>query len=64
MAPPNPRSIPSADPVNPFSAVARSVGYAGNDSDCDDNNGAANPNAPEVVDGLGNDCDGSIDESG
>jgi len=57
-------SIPSTDPVNPLSAMERPVGYVGNDSDCNDNNGAVNPNASEVVDSLDNDCDGSIDESG
>ncbi|MCH1601849.1 MAG: putative metal-binding motif-containing protein, partial [Luminiphilus sp.] len=58
-------AIPSVDdPVNPLSAIERPVGYVGNDSDCDDNNGAVNPDAPDVVDSIDNDCDGSIDESG
>ena len=30
--------------------------------DCNDNNQSINPNAPEVEDGVNNDCDGEIDE--
>lgn len=57
-------SIPSADPVNPISAIDRPVGYVENDSDCDDGNSGVSPNASEVADGLDNDCDGAIDETG
>ncbi|MBC3759099.1 VCBS repeat-containing protein, partial [Hyunsoonleella sp. SJ7] len=39
-------------------------GYTVCDGDCDDNDAAINPGAAEVCDGVDNNCDGSIDESG
>ncbi len=38
------------------------VGYVENGRDCDDTEQARNPGAPEVCDGLDNNCDGTIDE--
>ena len=40
------------------------VGYVTNDLDCDDTLGAIYPGAPEICDGLDNDCDGFVDEEG
>ena len=37
-------------------------GFLGNDTDCDDTNGAVNPAADEICDGLDDDCDGDVDD--
>ena len=37
-------------------------GYAIGEGDCDDTNGAIYPGAPDLADGLDNDCDGILDE--
>lgn len=49
--------LPGAD-FDDDGFVATQVGG----DDCDDDAPAINPNAPEVVDGVDNDCDGTVDE--
>ncbi len=49
-------------PDSSLSACAVISGFVLNDEDCDDNNGAVNPDATEICDEIDNDCDGEIDE--
>ena len=45
-------------------ACSAPAGYVSNSTDCDDTRSGVNPSATEVCDGLDNDCDGSVDETG
>ncbi|MBK9364864.1 MAG: hypothetical protein IPN01_00855 [Deltaproteobacteria bacterium] len=49
------------DPAAPTQACALPAGASADDLDCDDGEGAVNPDADEVCDGVDNDCDGRID---
>ena len=44
-----------------YIGCAQPEGYSDNILDCDDGDGAVNPDAVELCDGLDNDCDGDID---
>ena len=47
----------------PLQSCALPEGYAAQALDCDDGDGAVNPDAAEVCDDLDNNCDGTIDEA-
>ena len=48
------------DSTNAIQACEGQPGYVSNDSDCDDTKNTVYPSAPELCDGLDNDCDGVI----
>ncbi len=49
--------------VESVSACRRPDGVSDRGGDCDDEDGAAFPGAPEVCDGVDNGCDGGVDEA-
>ncbi len=51
---------------NPASSIQicnAPVGYVLDNTDCNDNNNQVYPNAPEIVNGLDDDCDGLVDDA-
>ncbi len=50
------------DPQETILACEGPTGYVDNNNDCDDSNSEINPNAPEVCDGVDNNCNGEINE--
>ena len=50
------------DPSNTIDSCTQPAGYVADNTDCDDNAVAVNPNASEVCDGIDNDCDNDIDD--
>ena len=49
------------DPNNSVEDYTPPSGYVDNSGDCDDTNSNIYPGAPELIDGIDNDCDGVID---
>ncbi len=50
------------DPATSVILCGPKAGFVANANDCDDSNDAVNPNAPEICDGLDNNCNGNVDE--
>jgi large repetitive protein len=50
------------DATSTTEACAVPSGYVADASDCDDGDGAINPAATEICDGIDNDCDGLVDD--
>jgi hypothetical protein len=51
------------DPSDSIQAVSAPEGYVADNTDCDDTDPTIHPDAPELCDGLDNDCDGAIPDN-
>jgi len=64
----DPMGQTDTDTLHDFEVIAADAhdgdgdGFAEIDGDCDDADGSIFPDAPEIVDGIDNNCDGQIDE--
>jgi hypothetical protein len=52
----------SGDPASQILACIQPIGYVADNTDCDDGDAAVHPGAPEICDGIDNNCDGNVDE--
>jgi large repetitive protein len=50
------------DAASTTAACSQPSGYAASSTDCDDGDGAVNPGATELCNGIDDDCDGTVDE--
>ena len=51
------------DPNAPVNACLPGAGFTIDDTDCDDLDRDVNPNAPEICNGIDDDCDGMVDDA-
>ncbi|MBT8269812.1 MAG: fibronectin type III domain-containing protein, partial [Bacteroidia bacterium] len=51
------------DPTNSIQSCSAPAGYVADNTDCDDTNNTVYPGAPELCDGLDNDCNALVDDT-
>jgi hypothetical protein len=51
------------DPANSVQSCTQPAGFVSDNTDCDDTDPDTNPGAPEVCDGIDNNCNGQVDEN-